>query len=332
MSNIEVKVILGDQSPWTGGWLRMQAVANVGLHHLHLVQDADAPWKQNGVPVVSTKHGWADYWSLSSKNPWTPSIRGTEINNVRSFYKAPSGLSYLAGPNTSQTIHSERHNPHIAGLMKDLLIREANWARTVGKALGMEVEANYRADQWTNALQKCQTLDDIYHTIGQTHGVDRTQGSIDFFSINPPLLVDQLGKQCYWSIDKFGHRYEHSQHSDGVIVPKGQVLILELCAKGFVLAYTGLGYLDKQVELRNRRVPGLQLNLLQISFAWSLFPEPVSELVNGFAQKKATQNENVDISTEDVGRIQTYWEGRPTSISNSILGGDLNPSFNYQAL
>ena len=169
-------------------------------------------------------------------------------------------------------------------------------------------------------------------TIGQTHGLYRTQGSIDFFSINPPLLVDQLGKQCYWSIDKFGHRYEHSQHSDGVIVPKGQVLILELCAKGFVLAYTGLGYLDKQVELRNRRVPGLQLNLLQISLAWSLFSEPIPELVNGFAQKKAAQNETVNISAEDVKRIQSYWEGRPTTISHSILGGDLSPSLNWQSL
>lgn len=333
MSTNEIKVILGDQSPWTGGWLRMQAVAAASLPYTYLVQDADAPWKQNGTTIsVSTKNRWTDYWSLASKYPFTPSAPGVEIGNVRNLYKAPNGLSYLVGPNTSKTIHSERHDHQIAKLVKNLLIHEANWAKTVGKVLGIASESDYRADQWIDTLTGCHAIDDIYHSVGQTHGIDRYQGFVDFFSNNPPLLTDALGRQRYWSIDKQGHRHEYSQRPDGVIVPKGQVLVLELSAMGFVLAYTGLQYLDKQIQLRNQLVPGLELNLLQVTFAWSLFPNPLTQLVNEFAQRKAARNETVNVTDEDIRSIQDYWEGRPTSISQSILGGVLNPSLNKQVL
>ncbi|KKU03195.1 MAG: hypothetical protein UX99_C0003G0034 [Candidatus Amesbacteria bacterium GW2011_GWB1_47_26] len=332
MTNTENRIILGDQSPWTGGWLRMQAVAAAGLPYIYLVQDADAPWKQNGSSTPSTKNGWTDYWSLASKNPWSPSVPGVEIGNVRSFHKAPSGLSHLTGPNTSQTIHSERQNYHLASLVKDLLIREANWARTVGAILGIAKESDYRANQWIDALQSCHTIDDIYRSMGHAHGIDRHQSLVDFFSNNPPLLINELGKHRYWSIDNRGHRHEYSRHPDGVVVPKGKALVLELCAQGFVLAYTGLGYLDKQIELRDQYVPGLMLKLLQISFVWSLSPEPLPQLVNEFAQSKLAKHQTVDIRWEEVEGAQRYWAGRPTTISQSILGGDLNPLLNYQVL
>ncbi|MBI2587557.1 hypothetical protein HYW29_01975 [Candidatus Amesbacteria bacterium] len=321
------KTILGDQSPWTGGILRYAAVAAEAAPHsvIYCIQDADAPWKQDGISDPTIRRGWVNYWSIAVKIPWTWSIPDLNLDNVRQTLGSPHGLLYLAGPDTSSTIRSQTSTPPVVTQTQTMLLTEVKWAEKVGQLTGNS-ESEYASRTWEEAIRAASTLDDLFTTVGSIHAT-HISSMIDMFAQSPPLLIDHLGPSYYWTIDSRGNRQKSRGQTEGVLVPKGKALPLELCARGLTIGFTGLPYMQELIALRNQKIPDLPLQFLQVSFDWILNTDPITAMLDEFRRKKKARGETVHINPQDVNLIKQYWQGRPTSISHHVLGGELHPSF-----
>jgi len=330
------RITLGDQSPWAGGLLRLKVASQTYGNVDYFLQDADAPWIQSNISRdVSLKRGWPNYWSFACRQPFSLETPTTRVDNMRQSLGSPKGLTYLIGPKTTQTIASESNNIKVNQLVKEMLLEEIRWSTKISEWLGN-----------TDGAKKGRLLEEAVLTLNGNLTENLTQLSkwsglissptsfIDSFSKQPPQLVDIVPKSYYWVINNDGKRSELSEGNrlshNGVVVPKGRALPLEVAARGEVLGFTGLSYLDGVIGLRNKYVPDLTLRLAQIEFNWELDPDPIEAMWEVFNEKKRLRGQEVEKPISDLERIRNYWRGRPTIISHTILGGELNPRITYR--
>ena len=119
---------------------------------------------------------------------------------------------------------------------------------------------------------------------------------------------------------------------DGAVkFPKGTILPLEIAANGWVLGCTRFSYLDAILELRDRFAPEQPLPLLSISFDWQFDGiDPLDEMLRIYnARKQRRGQPGYEAAPDALGAIRRYWRTRPTPLSWLILGGHLQPRFDY---
>lgn len=324
-------ILLGDQSPWAGGLVRWLALKKLGIHEIvYCQQDADTPWKQEGDRVkVRVKRGWPHYWSLACRYPFSPSIPGLTLPHIRDTVKAPSGLQYLQGGNTARTIAAENTSPNgaVNGMLIDMLREEKQWAATVARFIGSTDGSRIEISART-PLEIAQTLADALM-------LGKVESLVELFGDSPPKTVGELPPQCFWSIDEDGIREEYQGFARprDRIVPKGIALPLEVAARGWQLGFSSLGYLEKVTALRDRYLPGLEIQAVRIGFRWHIGADPVSAFVEYYLERKKRRREEPAVPDEQsIDKIRRYWAGRPTAISYLVLKGELNPTLEYVVL
>lgn len=329
------KVVLGDQSPWAGGLLRYKVLKAVANDVEYNFQDADSPWRQDGISYIKLKRGWVDYWSLANRHPLSFSTPTARMDSIRQSMGSPDGLSYIAGPKTHKTLKSEINNTKLVDLTKEMLMEEATWATKVADWIGNS-NGVYKGQQIQEVIKGNSTsIKDILTFVANCDGLsaDEILNFSDKFKFNTSNLTDYLPKNYYWNIDSGGNRHEfvntNNKSESRNILPKGRALPLEICARGDTLAFTGLSYLDQVIDLRDRYIPSLKLKLLQIHFNWEINPDPIETMWNIFEKKKKGRSQSIDKPINELQDIKDYWSQRPTSVSYSILGGNLNPIITF---
>lgn len=343
--------ICGDQSPWAGGLLRWHVLhdrisqKSNGLKNSpvnYFIQDVDTPWKQNGIPRVEIKRGWADYWNLAVRSPWSLEVPGMtmtdDLHKLAQSVKSPRGLEFLAGPSTTETILSRNQDSTLLEMVKTMLRTEIAWAKNLGEYMGIS-DSLYKADGWGKVINSSNSIREIAENIASAHDLTGLGSTVGFFEDKGALLVEQCGFKMYWSVDNRGNRTEASATSRGVLVPKGKILPLEMAAHGLILGFTGLNYLKELVQNRDRYVPSLTLRFTEIKFEWELDTDPLEAIHEAYRLKKrkrdelkGTTSQLVELKPEEQEVIRSYWRGRPTSITYDILGGRLNPVIRYYAV
>lgn len=328
-------IILGDQSPWAGGLVRMEVIEGLLGSTTYHIQDADTPWKTDGYSRVLIRRGWSDYWSLANRYPFSFSIPNTRVDNMRQSLGSPDGLAYLIGPKTSATIMSEFNNRSVGLLVNQMLREEAEWATKVAEWMS-EPDAIARGKQIQKLFEEDKSLKDVLSSVMSlsiSHSHD-TSSFIESFREKPVQLVGAIPINNYWVIDKDGRRRELDTktvlNNGEVLLPKGKAVPLEISARGDVLGFTGLSYLDGVIGMRDKFVPGLKLKFVEIKFNWQLNPNPLEAMWEAFKVKKQLRGQSPQKPINDFERINAYWMNRPTTISYKILGGDLNPELRYR--
>jgi len=329
-------LLLGDQSPWGGGLLRWLVAKEQFPQEeiLYFVQDADMPWLPGGDRVSICK-GWkTKYWSLATRIPWssdTPEDRFSE--SFVGTLKMPKGLQYLVGPRTSYIIANERARNMANLFVKEMLETEINWARNLRELSGKEqpqIMPAISGDVYkaTRQLADCHNLSDEIHSL------------VKHFTDNPVRLASVLPEEYYWRITDDYRRINATETKNGILVPKGKILPLEYATRGWTLGCTGLSYLFEVLKVRDLFIPNLKVKILKISFNWQLDENPFDLLAEVYKKRKLEQAQKRGTEYKDelseISRrsrvtkiISDYWSGRPTSLSYLILGGNLNPSFEY---
>lgn len=334
-----ITIILGDQSPWAGGLIRLASVLRNFDSVQYFVQDVDAPWLQDGDNKVSIKRGWPDYWALATRHPFSPEVKGVAIHSMRDSLHSPRGLSYLAGPRTDHTIVFEANNAQVNEATRQILLEEIGWATRVADWIG-NTEGVRRGQAMQEQVERLETHGPgtFAAEIARWQGLnDRMLGSfVDMYKDCAPRLTGQLPDSYYWIVDSEGRRKHYHRrtalNAHETIVPKGIALPLEMSARGWVLGYTALGYLEKVKAVRNKYVPGLRLKTLQITHRWSIEPDPIEVLWEVFEARKQRRGQFVQKPEEQLQAIGNYWRARPTSISTTILGGSVHAEMSYREL
>ncbi len=331
-------VVLGDQSPCAGGLTRLEAVQGYAGRVEYFIQDADAPWLQDGDRHVNVKRGWPSYWALANRHPFSLEVPSTAVHNMRDSLRSPRGLSYLSGPRTDITIASGREHQTLAVLLKQMMLEEADWATKVCE-YGGYTDGVMRGRGVKDKLEACE-VDNPLDLTRQVAGWNGTNGRLgSFLEMNrqeSPQLVGVLPDDHYWVVDNNGIRRPYDRRvplSRGdTLLPKGRALPLEVAVKGAVLGFTNLGYLDDTLELRDRFVPNLPLKTVQIAFDWRVDFDPIEPLWQEFKARKIARGQEVTKPEAELGVIGDYWRRRPTTISHMIMGGEVNPSLTYREL
>ncbi len=316
------RIILGDQSPWAGGLLRWKAIHQLlGKNALYAIQDVDTPWVQQGRRPIRSAQGWAPYFSLASKYPWTLSAPEAEMPRVLDSLGAPRGLRYLLGPSTNETLGSlsrqglsSVYTDHLAAMLS----AEKEWAEGLADQVGLRPLA---LDDWPKG--DC-------HAITRTFAMMLNLGPVrhfsDLYRSGELQQTNAFPTEMYWHLDSHGRR-EESGSSGTMKFPRGMALPLELAANGYILACTSLPYLNRVLEQRDRHLKGVTLRLLRVTFDWRLDEvDPIRQLVEAFRARKQKRNQAVPVlDTSTLDAIHSYWKQRPTLISWLVLGGSLKP-------
>ncbi|MEE8585121.1 MAG: hypothetical protein V3T83_09755, partial [Acidobacteriota bacterium] len=231
---------------------------------------------------------------------------------------------YLIGPASNDTIYGYRGKPsapyrdHLHRMLGD----EVEWAVRLADILGLRAAPIGRLPPCgVHGLTRhlCQQLD-----------LDPPQSFVECFRDGCLQATDLFPDRYYWWVTADGRR--HGKPQPGTLkFPKGAILPLEICANSFVLGCTRLGYLDDILKLRDRFAPSLALRMLSISFDWNLGGgDPLEELLRVFNSRKSRRGQApFHPASQVLAKIRRYWRRRPTVLSWLILGGELNPRYEY---
>lgn len=308
-----MKILFGDQVPRNGGLLRMTAALQSRRFEevVYCRQDADTPWRETGQARVKITDRWCDYWSLGVRFPWTLSVPQVDMQGVRASLRIPTGLSHLAGPRTNITLHTFPQPEFDAQLYG----REVDWFLQLSEYLGIEA----------------RPAPDFEDGFGQADN-----GLVSMFQEEPPKLLGQIPSEYFWEIDlSSGTRvkWDGTFRASKIYVPSGIALPLEVAARSMWIGCTSLGYLTRSLELRDRFLQGHSVSVCVVSFSWQLSYDPLEVLQSVYVtRRKAAGKQAQILSPEDVSKILAYWRQRPTSLGYHMLGGQLNPSFNFHVL
>jgi len=317
--------MLGDQSPWTGGLLRWLAVKRFYPKEkvLYFLHDGDAPWMQRG-GSLKISHGWVKYWSIASRNALALDVPDSALHNVRESIKGPKGLSYIAGPKTTQTIFSTEHDKSVQGFISQLLDDECRWYSRIAESF--DVRPAYTAKE---GLFNAGPLEVSRRLAGEMNMDGKEINSVVELFLQEPLLIKKvLPTPYFWSIGKDGCRYPCTSLSGSdPVTPKAAALVLEFAARGHTLGCTSLGYLSEVIELRDKYFRGMKLKLLYVKFNWTFTGvDPYEKLLSEFCSRKKLRGEPIPSFDDALPVIQNYWRGRPTVLGWLHLGGELSPS------
>ena len=316
-------VCMGDQSPWAGGLLRLEVMRKQNIQSVYFIQDVDVPWVSVGCLRPKISYGWPKplYFSLATRNPWSLDTPEVSLRAPESSLKTPKGLSRLVGGSTAQTILGMRNSRELMDLVLKMLDEEKEWAKRVSELIGTPKKENQEFD-----LHECRSIVEIVEKMNPTDIPVRS--FVEMFADSKPLIFGNVPREHFWEVDKHGVRNVCTTCSNGkLIVPKGEVLILELASRGWAMGCTGMGYLKKSIDLRDRYLPGLPIKVCYINFNWKLNEDPINALLEIFQEKKRKRKQEVPNFNGTADKLVQYWKNRPTSVSFSILGGNLNPSF-----
>jgi hypothetical protein len=320
MAQEKVRYTLGDQEPQNGGLLREEALRkkypNAEVEYLE--QDADTPWVEVGDAVnPKIKSGWGPtYWSKARRLPYAPSVPGTDIQELRNSPNGTQGLHYVVGPKTGLTTYGHKQlgdKSPLHEIDRKLRAEEERWFNYLRNVTGISGKAN------TQDLIKMRK---------------DARGIVEHFRDNPVKLRKDLPHSYYWVVSREGVRHEYvgNQLRPGeVLVPKGVVLPLEMAASGKTIAATGLGYMGKTQEVRDKYVPGLKIPTARIEFKTTNAVDPMRAQVNDYnARKKARNTEPKVISEETLNKVSEYWSGRPTSASVASLESKVTTEITHE--
>lgn len=331
-------IVLGDQSPLSGGLLRWLAVEKeLGKEEeiLYFLQDADNPWRQEGIPDIRIKKGWTNYWSLASKYPWsfqTPGIKRERVDRIIQCLGAPRGLHYLRGPKTDRTIYSEfAENEEVQKLFCQLIKEEVDWANQLASFLDKSGNNELKVNRAKQALRL------LFYQVPSILGLGKIQSLVELFQQNPPLLLQELPSTFFWCLDKQGYRRTclatkvQAKNKNLTLVPKALALPLEFAIRGWTFVYSNIDYLPKVAELRDEYLPGLEIETIKANFNWTLNDDPLNGGLERFKQRKEIRGERPLLpSRQEIAQIQDYWQQHPTPISWLTLGGELNYNLERQ--
>lgn len=344
-----MRVMCGDQSPLNGGLLRaaLLAQADPSLDIIYCFHDTDAPWLQTGGSPRIVQGGWPDYWALAARIPYSPDIPGLvggdAWQRLRDSLNIPSGIVYLAGPQTNETIASMDACPVTGELMRRVHGIEAEWAyalnNMLGRSPGMLGPLPARLSEVPGAIRNRFARD--YARIEITR-------STEFWREHPVRFHETVPPKYYWRLDERNCRYawDGRNLSRGhYLVPRAHIRSLEEAAHGIADCFTAIPYLNEVVKLRNLYVPGLSLPHIQMTITCSLPLDPLEAMKDVFKAKKRDRIERKrrggrpdydelipELPGEEAAAIWTYWRGRPTSISHEILGGTLTATLAHRTL
>jgi hypothetical protein len=330
-------IILGDQSPHIRGLLRWSVLRNAKPEEeiAYFLHDSDSPWVQES-QELAIRNGWKEYFSIASRFPWTPDTPGaSEIdldrqNSIRNSLRAPAGQVYLSGPVGAETIFSERGNPILRNVFGRILKSELEWMAVLRQLLGRGrgIDLDILGDGSSFSMTKQLSL---------SLGIKGDVGSsVPFFRDSPPLTRGVFSIEHFWFIDRDGKRYlgRNSTEKGGTLVPKGEILLLEFALRGWKLGFSQIPYIERTLELRDRFLPGVKMNLIQIEFDWRIPEDPVYVIREEFLKKKFQRWEKggsdstkrpANFPSEFWEKISGYWSKSPTALGFLSLGGDLNP-------
>ncbi len=332
MSNL--KILLGDQSPFAGGLVRYLVVLKefAGAEIIYNIHDTDAPWVANGQSLSICK-GWkTNYWSTASRVAWSWDIPPAErthwtpadanlLNSLMTSMNMPNGLLYLAGPQTNLTlsgIHQNVSGALFTDLSATMLKNELAWLNSLRQKLGLS-EKSYIATQPEHWIQTMTGTETPISTTSET------------FRKEPVSLIGRIPALYYWKMSRDGTRETwdgKSIDSSDLLVPKAHALPLEDAYHGHTLACTGMPYLSEVMKLRDLYCPKVKIKILWIRFDWQPPVDPAIIIAQEYiAERKLKRNKDIVIPEYMIESVRKYWSQRPTALGYQLLGGELNPSF-----
>lgn len=324
------EIFLADQCPWAGGLMRFNAVINNPQYSTgkvqYLFQDADYPWIVDGGLPRTVSNKWPEYWALCWRYPWTLSCPDVSLSHAITVLKSPTGIDLLHGYRSPKVIYKiGESDTGITDFIRAGFEKETRWMASLCQILAHQIiPARVPTEFGVRGISAFfSEMLEIPETLRPKMGL------VEYFRNDPPKLWGQIPNENFWGIDKTGSRNEvwSFDSLDGVtIVPKGAALVLEIAARNLWLGVTKLGYLTDSLKLRDWRIPGLKIKILQIEFDWKPQVDPIGAQVQEYLKvRRKTLIEPPEPDLLD--KIRSYWSGRPTPLSYSILGGELNPSF-----
>lgn len=332
-------IILGDQFPLNGGFLRRKALREAMKkgemekeeirYDLH---DVDAPWRQDGAGKIMTVKRWTDYWSLGMRNPLALSVPGVGVESFESVNASlglPAGLSYLIGPITTKTIASEGKSEIVLGEVKLIIKENISWLQRLAVIAGKDRnEAEEKKDRICRLVEDSLNLREMFEAVGrECAGEDiRVESTAEIFR------EDKIEKMClprdnFWALSDACHRHnldEVGRLGNYTLVPKGIALFLDFSRRGYWTGFTGCGYLDEMKKLRDRYLPRQPVKLVKICFDWALEEDVIELLISDFVEKKRRRGKGIpQIDSDELGKVKDYWRARPTELACYFLGGSL---------
>ncbi len=332
------KVFCGDQAPLDAGFLRYKTLAQLGNDVTYYWQDADRPWANQSRRTVDVKEGWQSYWSLAGKVPCTPSSPNKSASNITNALGAVDGLLYLSGPDNSQTIKGVNKDRAVVGLMQRILTTELDWSKSLQEWNG---NSDHRfVDELRRTIERSASLDQMWIT-PEAFGMPQNFTTMtELFAGDGAKLTDRIPSSYYWFIDRDGQRFQYNGQKGGTVIPKGEILPLELSALGYTIGCTALPYLGETLNLRSRFCSGLPIKILSVNFAWDQAQLLMDGVLNAYLNGAGPRNKRSIpgsrrqieqyVLEENIPEIVRYWQRKVTTLSYLVHGGNLNPTVNYQ--
>jgi hypothetical protein len=342
-------IVLGDQSPWLGGLLRLKALHEAGEEVAYYFADLDTPTCGSAAKPMGISEGWPEYSSVACRYPWTldaPLCDKGVRSKVANSLKLPTGQRFLTGYKSGTIAHLDQDRD-LNALVEGMLREEVDWATSVAQLLGLQVPTiNLHLGNVKGVTSQLSEL--------LIPSPPPIQSFMAIFKKELPKLWGIFGPEEFWRITPAGGRYplertlyreEGPNSSVDTIVPRGRILPLELAMRGWEIGCTNLPYIQDAVRLRNWRLPTLPLRVVKVKFNWTLpgNADPLEKLKEKFLEKKRQRlslvgnpMSQLDALEAEVSTLalhaRKYWRERPSVISYLILGGELGVSITRETL
>ncbi len=331
------RVVISDQFPSGGGLTRLSELRRLfpSLTILGCLHDIDSPWiKDKQFLAAVIKYGTLSYWSLGTrvflsqlaekKKGWSPDI----ANRLG----IPKNLIYLIGPDNCETIRSQ--DTTLTDKIKEILIFEQTWTRKLCELSGIErQEQDFPGN----------SVFEVFNALAQENSLDGINRYIDIMGTES-ILENELNpiqnedlRRHFWKVSRSDFTREKFTYGSDFsplthfLFPKGKALFLEEALRGDIIpAFTGAGYLEETMSLRDELFPGTTLSALQITFDLNLKSDVLSLLKEKYLRKVQEQNQKRGaarktlISPEEVTclqlqDLQNFWKGRPTTLAEPLI-------------
>ncbi len=322
------KIFLGDQSPWNGGWLRVDAARELlktekDMEIVYMRQDVDPPWVPSAQPGtdVRQREGFIKYASVATRVPWTLETPRVRLTDPLQSMSLRSGFQYLVGPPTNRTLWGFRQDSVYRDVFHGLLRTDAEHAARLKRIITNE--------SYGGSMKIVeQQLDTVSDTCRQELSL------VEYFREKKPELLGTLPAAQFWEVEpEEGRRVTFSGQVDPsrTYVPKGIALILELSVRGFAVGHSNLPYLSEVMRLRDAFLPDHPVSLCRIAFDWHPHQDPLPPLLSEWNRKRERAGRKSGwVNKGDLQLIYEYWRRHPTFISLDILGGDVRPSLTWE--